>query len=94
MNIELYGGERPTSVVTLGMKSVSWDGVQLAGTALIGGSTVSSGSVVHGWTPGLPWVLTGNPAAAMAAGLVDVWSTTRLLTTRGSVSKTLPFFCA
>ena len=94
VNIELYGGERPTSVVTLGMNSVSWDGVQSAGTAATGGSASGSGSVVHGTTPGLPWVLTGNPAAAMAAGLVEVWSTIRLLTTRGSVSKTLPFFCA
>ena len=75
------------------MKSVSWDGVQLAGTALTGGSTVSSGSWCTAGRRGCR-VLTGNPAAAMAAGLVDVWSTTRLLTTRGSVSKTLPFFCA
>ncbi len=94
VNIELYGGERPTSVVTFGMNSVWKDGVQLAGTAATGGSANGSGSVVQGWTPGLPCVLTGKPAAAMAAGLVDVWSTTRLLITRGCVSKTLPFFCA
>ena len=42
-----------------------------------------SGSVVHGTTPVLPWVRTGNWAAAMAAGLVEVWSTIRLLITRG-----------
>jgi hypothetical protein len=29
----------------------------------------------------------------MAAGLVDVWSTIRLLIVRGSVSKTFPVFC-
>src|SRR3954447_6530763 len=93
VNSELYGGERPTSVVTLGMNSVLWDGVHSGGTAAMGGSTVSSGSVVHGTTPGLPWVRTGKPAARIAAGWVEVWSTMRLLTTRGSVSKTLPVFC-
>ena len=41
----------------------------------------------------MPWVLTGKPAAAIAAGFVDVWSTMRLLTVRGCESKTLPFFC-
>src|SRR3954451_205174 len=72
------------------MKSVSCDGVQFAGTASAGGAASGSVSVVHGWTPGLPCVLTGKPAAAIAAGLVEVWSTIRLLMTRGSVSKTLP----
>ena len=36
----------------------------------------------------LPWVRTGKPAAATAAGLVDVWSTIRLLITRGCESTT------
>src|SRR3954453_7887098 len=90
VNSELYGGERPTSVVTLGMNSVSWEGVQFSGTAATGGDASGSGWVGHGWDPGLPWVRTGNPAAAIAAGLVEVWSTTRLLITRGSVSKTFP----
>ena len=44
--------------------------------------------------PGLPWVRTGNAAAAIAAGLVEVWSTIRLLTVRGCESTTKPFFCA
>src|SRR6476619_5638698 len=93
---ELYGGERPTSVVTFGMKSVLCEGVQPAGTPTTGGTAVGSGSVVHGTTPVLPWVRTGNPAACTAAGLVDVWSTMRLLMMRGCVSKTRLFgaFCA
>ena len=33
-----------------------------------------------------------SPAAATAAGLVGVWSTIRLLTTRGCESTTVPFF--
>ena len=57
------------------------------------GSIVGSG-VVQGTTPGLPWVRTGKPAAATAAGLVEVWSTIRLLITRGCESMTEPFFCA
>ena len=69
-------------------------GTQPAGTPATGGSTVGSGSVVHGTTPVLPWVRTGNWAAAMAAGLVEVWSTIRLLITRGWESTTLPFFWA
>ena len=42
----------------------------------------------------MPWVRTGMPAAAFAAGLVEVWSTIRLLTTRGSESNTFPAFWA
>ena len=72
MNIELYGGDSPTSVVTLGMNSVWCDGTHPTGTPATGGSAVASGSVVHGNWPGLPWVRTGNPATAIAAGLVDV----------------------
>src|SRR3954451_13649341 len=90
VNTELYGGERPTSVVTFGMNSVWCDGMQSAGTPATGGVAVGSGSVVHGLTPGLFCVRTGLPAAATAAGLVDVWSTIRLLATRGWESKTLP----
>ena len=67
-------------------------GHAVGGTPTTGGSTVGSGSVVHGTTPLLPWVRTGNWAAAMAAGLVEVWSTIRLLITRGWESTTLPFF--
>jgi hypothetical protein len=33
------------------------------------------------------------PAAATAAGFVEVWSTIRLLMLRGCESKTSPFFC-
>src|SRR4051794_31693993 len=94
VNSELYGGERPTSVVTFGMNNVWCEGTQSAGTPTTGGTAVGSGSVVHGWTPGLPCVRTGNPAAAMAAGLVEVWSTIRLLIVRGWESKTKPFFWA
>src|SRR4051812_27102370 len=87
---ELNGGERPTSVVTFGMSSVWWLGTQPAGTPAVGGTVVSSGSVVHGNLPGLPWVRTGNAAAAIAAGFVDVWSTIRLEMTRGCESMVLP----
>jgi hypothetical protein len=44
----------------------------------------------HGKTPGLPWVRTGKPAAATAAGLDGVWSTIRLLIMRGCESVTDP----
>ena len=90
VNSELYGGERPTSVVTFGMNSVWCDGTQPAGDAAIGGPPSGRGRSCTGTTPGLPWVRTGNPAAATAAGLVEVWSTIRLLMTRGCESKTLP----
>src|SRR4051812_43881381 len=74
VNNELNGGDRPTSVVTLGMSKVWWDGTQPAGTPSVGGIAVGSGSFPgsHGNLPGLPWLRTGNPAAEMAAGLVDV----------------------
>src|SRR5687768_18184804 len=88
---ELYGGERPTSVVMFGMKSVLWEGTQFAGSAATGGSASGSGSVLQGTTPSLPWLRTGLPAADTAAGLVEVWSTIRLLMTRGCESKTSPF---
>ncbi len=41
----------------------------------------------------MPCVRTGFSAASMAAGFVEVWSTMRLLMTRGCESKTKPFFC-
>src|SRR3954453_13248621 len=69
-------------------------GVQSGGSANTGGSANGCGSTVHGVTPSLPWVRTGNPAASRAAGLVEVWSTIRLLTTRGSESNTSPVFWA
>src|ERR687885_89528 len=96
VNSELYGGERPTSVVTFGMKSVLCDGVQPAGSPGIGsGTAVGSGSVVHGTELAVgSWLRTGLPAAATAAGFVDVWSTMRLLATRGVESKTSPVFWA
>src|ERR671927_989872 len=55
---ELYGGERPTSVVTFGMKSVLCDGVQPSGTpgvvtVFVAGSM--TGSVVHGTALGAPF---------------------------------------
>ncbi len=96
VNSELYGGDSPTSVVTFGMKSVLCDGVQPAGTPGVVtafGTGSTTGSVWHGTTPVLPCVRTGLPAAAIAAGFVEVWSTIRLLTVRGCESKTSPFFC-
>src|SRR5918912_1072175 len=91
---ELYGGERPTSVVTFGMKSVLCDGVQPAGTPATGGTAVGSGSVVQGVALAAGFCeRTGCPEAATAAGFSDVWSTMRLLMTRGWSSKTLPVFC-
>ncbi len=82
-------------MVTFGMNRVWCDGTQPAGTPAVGVGVASGfGSVVHGKSPGSPWVRTGNAAAATAAGLVDVWSSIRLLMTRGCESKTSPFFCA
>src|SRR4051794_24647706 len=92
VNTELYGGERPTSVVTFGMNSVWCEGTQLSGTPPR--PVDGSGSVWHGNLPGLPWVRTGNAAAATAAGFVDVWSTIRLLIVRGRVSNTSLFLFA
>ncbi len=76
------------------MNSVLCDGTQPSGAAATGGTASGFGSVVQGTTPSLPWVRDGKPAAATAAGLVDVWSTIRLLMVRGWESKTLPDFCA
>ena len=80
-------------MVTFGMNKVWCDGVQPAGTPRTGVAASGSGSMVQGKTPVAFCVLTGLPAAARAAGLVEVWSTIRLLIVRGSVSKTEPFFC-
>src|SRR5439155_26034266 len=96
VNHELYGGDRPVSVVMFGMNSVLCDGVQPSGTPSTCGTAVGSGSVVHGTAVAL--VLCercGCPDAATAAGFVEVWSTIRLLATRGWESTTmLPrFFC-
>src|SRR4051812_48824385 len=66
------------------MNNVSCAGTQSTGTP----------GEVQGSTPGLPWVRTGCRAASTAAGFVAVWSTIRLLMTRGCESKTLPFFWA
>src|SRR6476646_4239689 len=76
------------------MNSVPPVGTQPAGAASTGGVANGSGSVVQGNRPGLPWVRTGNPAAATAAGLVEVWSTIRLLISRGWASKTDPVLWA
>src|ERR671924_552829 len=67
------------------MKSVLCGGTQPAGSVGAGGSE-------HAVTPGLPCVRTGWRAASTAAGFVEVWSTIRLLITRGCVSKTSPLF--
>src|SRR4051794_36330808 len=90
VKIELYGGERPTSVVTFGMKSVLCDGVQSAGTpgVVTLPSASTTGSVWHGTALGVneSWLRTGRFAAATAAGFSDVWSTIRLLMRRGCES--------
>src|SRR5436190_16965 len=79
VNSELYGGERPTSVVTFGMNSVLCAGVQPTGTPATGGTAVASGSVVHGVELAFgSCERTGWPDAATAAGFSDVWSTIRL----------------
>ena len=93
VNSELYGGDSPASVLMLGIGNVWCDGTHPAGTPSTGGSTIGSGSVVQGTYRGAPgWARTGNPAAATAAGLVEVWSSIRLLITRGCESTTLPDF--
>ena len=86
VNSELYGGERPTSVVTFGMNRVWCDGTQPAGTRHGGRPRVRIGGARE--QPGFPWRPDRNPAAATAAGFVDVWSTIRLLMMRGCESKT------
>src|SRR5947199_132474 len=72
VNSELNGGDRPTSVVMFGMKSVLWDGTQPAGTPATAGGP-GSGSVVHAITrSGFAWVRTGLAATSTAAGFVEV----------------------
>src|SRR3954470_185531 len=93
VNHELYGGERPTSVVTFGMKSVLCDGVQLAGTASTGGTAVGSGSVVHGTELAVgSWERTGWPAAAIAAGVGGGWAAVGVVVERGGGGEAAPFF--
>ncbi len=70
VNRLLYGGDKPTSVVTLGMNSVWCAGVQPTGNPSPAPGAL--GWVVHGAVPSLPCVLTGSPAAATAAGFVSV----------------------
>ena len=82
VNRELNGGERPTSVVTFGMNRVPPSPTHPSGVPS-GSSAEGWPSALHGTTPALPWVRTGLPAAATAAGLVAVWSTIRLLIRRG-----------
>src|SRR3954468_17140709 len=77
------------------MKRVWWSGTQPGEFGGTGGVGVGR-PAPHGATPVFPWVRTGNPAAATAAGLVEVWSSIRLLITRGCESMTVfpAFFCA
>ena len=76
VNIELYGGERPTSVRDVrDEQGLVWQG-----------RSRPTGGVAHGTTPSVLCDRTGKPAAAIAAGFVEVWSTIRLLMTRGSES--------
>src|SRR4051812_15352877 len=72
VNTELYGGDRPTSVVTLGMNSAWCDGTQSAGAPSTGGTAVGSGSGVQGDKAGVAWGRAGDPAAAPPAGVGGV----------------------
>ncbi len=92
VNSELNGGDRPTSVVMFSMNSVWCAGTQPAGRPSVPPGVV--GSVVHATTGSAPCERTGKPAAATAAGLVEVWSTIRFEIVRGSLSTTLPLVCA
>src|SRR4051794_19305794 len=84
VNTLLNGGDKPTSVVMFGMNSVLCSGVQPTGVfGAVQTTAVGVGSCDR----------TGDPAAEMAAGLVEVWSSIRLLTVRGCESATLPVFC-
>src|SRR6478752_7124726 len=77
VNSELNGGDKPTSVVMFGMNNVLCEGVHPAGTpGVVGAGGTPTGSVVHGTALGVlaSCDRTGFPAAAMAAGLVEVWS--------------------
>ena len=96
MNQELYGGDSPTSVVTFGMKIVSWCATQPAGArgvswAPVFGSNV--GWVVHSVADSVGSCERTGILAATAAGLESVWSTIRFDATRAVSSKTSPFFC-
>src|SRR4051794_7415112 len=91
VKIELNGGDRPTSVVTFGMKSVLCAGVQKSGLPF-GSAGPGSPPGAHGSELAVgSWVRTGCPAAAIAAGFSEVWSTIRLLMMRGCESMTSPF---
>ena len=54
VNIELYGGDSPTSVVTLGMKSVWCEGTQPAGTPSPAASPAGRGRWCRGPRPRCP----------------------------------------
>ena len=72
-------------MVTLGMNSVWCDGAHPGGSERR--MSFPLASVLQGVVPSAPaWARTGNPAAAMAAGFVEVWSTIKLLIVRGCVS--------
>src|SRR3954465_8144504 len=76
VNHELYGGERPTSVVTFGMKRVLPVGVHSSGSPGVVIEPVFGSmlfSTLHGTELGVgSCERTGPPAAATAAGLVTV----------------------
>src|SRR4051795_6595466 len=77
VNHELYGGERPTSVGTFGMKSVLCFGVQPAGepgVVIVFETGSTTRSTAHGTELSVgSCERPGWPAAAIAAGFVDVW---------------------
>src|SRR3954471_24808843 len=66
VNKLLYGGDRPTSVVTLGMNRVLNGGVQITAVGVATGTTGQGTAVAVGSCD-----RTGAPAAATAAGLVE-----------------------
>ena len=76
------------------MNRVWWPGTQPAGVA---GETSTGGLGPEpsrtGQRRGCPGSEPGTSAAATAAGLAEVWSSIRLLITRGCESTTEPVFC-
>ncbi len=96
VNSELYGGERPTSVVTFGMNRVWCDGHATGGDA---GDRIRKrrrvGSVVHGMQAGVALGAHRERRRRRSRpGSSTVWSTIRFEITRGCESTTLPVFCA
>ena len=85
---ELNGAERPTSGAEFGMKSV-WRSSAVPNSPSRPGLVTSS--PVSSSVPSTP---SSPAAAATAAGLLAVWSTSAFEISRGSESNTQPLVCA